>query len=140
MRAYNALYRRQHHDELMAKEAAYREAHKEQRRVYDMGRDREANRLRVERWEAQHPERARKNHLQAQHALRARKAGVATISIDRDAIFERDGGICGICRTPVPKAEMSIDHIVAISKGGPNLPGNVQLAHLRCNKAKRDRH
>jgi 5-methylcytosine-specific restriction endonuclease McrA len=34
----------------------------------------------------------------------------------------------------------SLDHIVPLSLGGsPDSPANLQLTHLRCNLAKRDR-
>ncbi len=55
-------------------------------------------------------------------------------------IFARDGWICQLCRTAVDPAlrwphrdSASIDHIIPIAKGGPDAPGNVQLAHLTCN-------
>ncbi len=58
-------------------------------------------------------------------------------------IFERDGWICGICgqkinkrlKWPNPQSK-SIDHIIALSKGGADAPINLQAAHLRCNKKK----
>jgi 5-methylcytosine-specific restriction endonuclease McrA len=49
---------------------------------------------------------------------------------------------CRICGEPVdftrksPDPSATIDHVIAVSKGGEHSYGNTQLAHLRCNKAK----
>ncbi len=58
-------------------------------------------------------------------------------------IFERDNWQCGICgrkinrrlKFPHPRSK-SIDHIIALSKGGADAPINLQAAHLRCNMSK----
>lgn len=58
-------------------------------------------------------------------------------------IAERDGFRCGICRRkvrmdlryPHPRSA-SVDHIAPISWGGGDIPSNVQLAHLDCNRNK----
>jgi DNA repair ATPase RecN len=55
-------------------------------------------------------------------------------------IYERDNWTCGICgqkinkriKYPHPRSK-SIDHILAISKGGADAPINLQAAHLICN-------
>lgn len=55
--------------------------------------------------------------------------------------------ICGICGQPVDfglkfphPLSASIDHIIPVSKGGhPSDIGNMQLAHLFCNRQKSDK-
>jgi 5-methylcytosine-specific restriction endonuclease McrA len=55
----------------------------------------------------------------------------------------RDEDRCRICGEPVdftkrppdPSAA-TIDHVIALSRGGEHSYGNTQLAHLRCNTAK----
>ena len=76
---------------------------------------------------------------------RARMAGANSIPYNDIDIFNRDAWICQICGTLVDKntrhphpLSPTIDHIIPLSKGGPDEPGNVQLAHFICNSRKRD--
>lgn len=59
--------------------------------------------------------------------------------VDRQVVFERDEGICGICREPVERNDFHIDHVIPLSKGGEHSYANVQVAHPPCNLAKSDR-
>lgn len=79
--------------------------------------------------------------------MRARRAPHA---MDVHALARRDGNICGICREEVDmtlsarSAENgfmgpSVDHVTPLSRGGLNVPENLQLSHLRCNISKRDK-
>ena len=54
----------------------------------------------------------------------------------RGRIYSKYNGICQICGKPVNRAEMSVDHIIPLSKGGTNLEDNLQLSHDFCNKMK----
>jgi len=64
--------------------------------------------------------------------------------LERNYIAKRDKFRCGICggrvdmklNHPDPMYG-SIDHIVPLAAGGGNELSNLQLAHLRCNLAKR---
>ena len=82
------------------------------------------------------PERYRKKQAEAARRRRARLAAVEVGKVDFDAISERDGGRCGICGKKVARSDASLDHIVPVSKGGPHVPSNVQLAQLRCNQSR----
>lgn len=79
------------------------------------------------------------------HVRRARLAGVEAVPYSRTDIFERDGWTCQLCGDPIDPAETirartaTIDHIVPISKGGPDTFENAQAAHMGCNSRKRDR-
>lgn len=77
---------------------------------------------------------------------RAHEAGVMMAPIDELRIYQRDGFICQLCMEPVDvtlptqhKWAATIDHITPISKGGPDTPANVQLAHRGCNSRKGNR-
>jgi 5-methylcytosine-specific restriction endonuclease McrA len=68
---------------------------------------------------------------------RARLKGAGRIEkINRIAVFERDGGVCGICNSPVPREKFEVDHIRPIARGGTHSWDNVQLAHPSCNRKK----
>jgi 5-methylcytosine-specific restriction endonuclease McrA len=66
--------------------------------------------------------------------------------IDREQVFARDNGICGICRQPIDPTipphhadSFTIDHIQPLSRGGEHSYANVRAAHLRCNVSEANR-
>lgn len=70
-----------------------------------------------------------------------RRAYVEPVSMD--VLRRRDEGSCRLCGEPVDLTSRSphpfaatIDHVVALSRGGEHSYGNTQLAHLRCNMRK----
>ena len=77
---------------------------------------------------------------------RSQKAGVGHEKYGDIDIFERDNWICGICgqkinkrlKYPDPRSK-SIDHIIALSRGGADAAINLQAAHRRCNMGKGNR-
>jgi 5-methylcytosine-specific restriction endonuclease McrA len=56
-------------------------------------------------------------------------------SLNRRAVFVRDGHSCQYCGAPAD----SIDHVVPRSRGGEHVWENVVAACSRCNATKRDR-
>lgn len=78
-------------------------------------------------------------------AERARRRRVHHEPYTPESIFDRDRWRCQICRrvvkrtatVPHPRAP-TIDHILPISKGGADVPANVQCAHFECNWRKAD--
>ncbi len=56
--------------------------------------------------------------------------------VDRDVVYERHGGVCGICGCAVPSDEFEVDHRVPLSRGGLHGYDNCQPAHPRCNQSK----
>lgn len=76
------------------------------------------------------------NNRDKRYAITAkRKFQIAATSvepIDRNLVWERDQGICGICKEFV-KGKWQMDHIIPLSLGGAHLYSNVQVSHPRCN-------
>lgn len=69
-----------------------------------------------------------------------RRAAEREGGVSRDqwrVVVGRFGGVCAYCRRPGLKITM--DHVVALSKGGSHAPHNVVPACQSCNSAKRDR-
>jgi 5-methylcytosine-specific restriction endonuclease McrA len=48
-------------------------------------------------------------------------------------IYDRDHGVCGVCKLHVERLDASVDHIVQVAKGGGHESSNLQLSHLKCN-------
>ena len=73
-------------------------------------------------------------------ARRARKHAAFVEKVNPVVVFDRDRGMCGICREPVDRNEKwHIDHVVPLSKGGQHSYANVQLSHATCNCKKHDK-
>lgn len=127
------------------------EALKERRRQYrKINRDREratqnawrrANpekaKANVQRYKDRHPEKVKewkqRGHIKRKALLRgATQFG----PIDIAYIRHRDKDICQICGKPCAEREMTFDHIIPLSKGGPHTNANLQVAHGLCNSRK----
>lgn len=78
-------------------------------------------------------QRRAKNGIYVQRR-RARKQGAAVVEkISLAALYERDAGVCHICKKKVAWRDKSMDHLVPLSKGGDHSWVNVALAHRVCN-------
>lgn len=51
----------------------------------------------------------------------------------REFVYHRDGGLCFYCETEVSPFRAQVDHVVPISKGGPNEVANLALSCGPCN-------
>jgi len=94
------------------------------------------------RWRQNNPEQVAINRKKYE----ANAYGVLSEIYIKEQIFNRDQWICQICFEPVPQnisypdpLYPTIDHIIALSLGGPDIIVNIRLAHNRCNTSKRER-
>jgi 5-methylcytosine-specific restriction endonuclease McrA len=78
---------------------------------------------------------------QMNRKARIRRVYVEPVSLA--VLRRRDEGRCRICGEPVASTAQpphpsaaTIDHVVALARGGEHRYRNTQLAHLRCNLAK----
>lgn len=81
----------------------------------------------------------RRNPLKAREWCRryqVSKRGATTEKFSYKEIVERDGLICYLCKREVSQADLVLDHIVPISRGGTHSPDNVKVAHRCCNSKK----
>lgn len=68
------------------------------------------------------------------------------IRISADVLIQRDGNLCHICLTQIDlslarnsRFGATIDHVIPVSKGGPDTLENMKLAHWICNIKKGNR-
>lgn len=76
-------------------------------------------------------------NLMTRAAMARRRAGdgIDFTACDMLRIYKRQRGLCFYCRQPLRKT-FALDHVVPISKGGGNEPGNVVCACPQCNYLK----
>lgn len=63
----------------------------------------------------------------------ARKRAATKEIVDRQRVWERDEGICGICGDPADYLDFHVDHKLPLFRGGEHSYLNVQVAHPLCN-------
>jgi 5-methylcytosine-specific restriction endonuclease McrA len=132
-RAYYAAHR----DEEIIKRREYYRAHREEQAAYSAERRQDPAVVQAQRERClDHYYRNKPAYTAAVARRRARKLGNGYEKYDRLAIYERDAGTCHLCGEHVDLADFSIDHIIPISKGGPDTPSNVATSHLSCNKSR----
>ena len=142
IRATWRRYYHRHRDRLLARAKAARRWRKEtpeqrarrlvRQRAYrrrHLARVRNRQRLAQQRYARRHPER-----VLAHTQLRRARVRAATLErVDRLAVYARDGGRCHLCGRPVSRTTFTLDHVVALARGGPHALANVAIAHPRCN-------
>lgn len=131
--AYVIEWQRRYPEKMAAKAARYREKNRERlsRRGKEM-RLKEPERLAAnrQRYLAKKPfavtDACRRRRAKLKNAPRVEKYD----SLD---IANRDGWKCHICGKKVHRRQLSMDHLVPLSRGGDDTPQNVALAHRTCN-------
>lgn len=103
------------------------------RRYVDANRA-ELNRRRRHAYAVSPEVRQRRKELAMRYDARRKGAAIGPVSFI--AIMARDRMRCGLCGKPVKESELSFDHIIPLSAGGPHTEHNLQIAHLRCNLRK----
>jgi 5-methylcytosine-specific restriction endonuclease McrA len=119
-KAYRAAWYASNHKKVRASQTVWRIANPEKARAATVA------------WRAANPERL----LAYQVNRRARKLNAFVEAVNRQAVFERDEGLCGICQEAVDPQNWHLDHIIPLSKGGEHSYANVQVTHPRCNQRK----
>lgn len=82
------------------------------------------------------PDAERKRECDNAARYRARKRQALVEKVDREVVWERDEGICGLCGLPVERSDWHLDHVVPLARGGEHSYANVQVAHPICNQRK----
>lgn len=95
--------------------------------------DPEKQRTAASAWAKQNPDKTRDYNARR----RARINGAPVVEkIDRQAIYDRDGGRCHICSRPVSRSAFVLDHLDPLMHGGEHSTRNVATAHPSCNASR----
>lgn len=134
-------YKEANRDRLLAYWRHYNATHERRRSPGARHRERERDRLphrtgRSKEWFKKNPERARE--LWARRYARKKTATVEPVN--PLIVFDRDRGVCWLCKKKVTRANMSIDHVIPLASGGEHSYRNIRLSHLRCNQQKNAAH
>ena len=109
--------------------------------------NREYYRRKSSEWNRKNPEKAVRAVLRRR--AKKRKNGYEIYTTQQ--VLDLYGTNCYICATPIDietsrkvgsrgwKLSLQVDHVIPISKGGPDTLDNVRPAHAICNMEKRDR-
>lgn len=124
-----------HKEQEAARLKRFREEHREEERLRNRlyhAKHPQQSTARMAAWRAANRERAR----EAIRRFRTMRKNAWVEDIDMAVLYERDGGICQICKLPVERMKATVDHIIPISQGGLHEYSNVQIAHGPCNSGK----
>jgi 5-methylcytosine-specific restriction endonuclease McrA len=117
-------------DRRRAANKAYRERNRDSCRKWGReyaARNREVCAEKLAEWRRKNPEASREQ-------VRSRRARAQPIPIEqiewRFAVF---GNRCAYCESAGP---LSADHVIALARGGMNIPANIRPACRRCNSSK----
>lgn len=90
-------------------------------------------------WEKKNAEKVREGKAIRAHKRREIIRSVGNLSYDiRGRLMSLQKGKCIYCRRKMVKSEL--DHIIPLSKGGPNVDSNIQLLCPSCNRSKSAKH
>lgn len=115
--------------------AQYREANREKLRQYQKDwavANRDKERAKSAKYLANHKEW---NALKSQKR-RARRANCETLKISKKDMLRIYNQNCSFCGT---KEDITLDHIIPISRGGRHSIGNLQSLCRSCNSSKKDK-
>lgn len=137
-------YNEEHAEEIRAwRERYYREnaerLREQSREHYE--RNRQSYIEKAKRWEEENPAKARelKNASNRRRRALLRGNGYEKYTAeDINRLWHDQGGCCAYCGTPL-FANYHIDHVVPISRGGPDKLDNLALACPWCNQSKNNK-
>lgn len=64
---------------------------------------------------------------------------ISIVKFNRLNVFYRDSFTCQYCRTPFKSKDLTLDHVIPKSKGGPSAWDNIVAACAPCNTKKADK-
>lgn len=134
-RAIEKKYRIKNRDRILEWAKRYHHEHAHERSIY-MQLFRKKNPDYWSKW-------LQRNHLRARLQSQKRRAFIkeapGSFTMDDVAdLIQSQKGLCAYCAKTLNEA-FEIDHIIPISRGGSNFPGNLACARKTCNRLKSNR-
>lgn len=129
-----------HKDRISAYQKEWRAKHVKSRREYAIQyyfRNINIIRARTAAWVKANPEKM-SNYRHMRRARMAGNGGDGFTKADKELQLRSQKGRCWWCSKPMGK-DVTIDHIIAIHRGGKHDPRNIVLAHRHCNCSKKDK-
>lgn len=147
VKAYTIKWRLAHKERVKETASKYNRLNRQKKKRYASGyyqMNRKAKVSYSAKYRQEHPNKVaetqrnwlKKNYqkvLAKNARRRVRKRGNQVEPYSRIDIIKRDGSRCHICKRIVAKRELTLDHLIPVSKGGPDAPWNVAVAHRSCN-------
>lgn len=99
--------------------------------------NKERIKLGIKAWVENNKERyqiVKRTHGARYRASKKGAGGSHTVQ-DIRAMYDAQNGKCAVCFTDISRY-YEVDHVLPLSRGGSNSPGNLQLLCLRCNRSK----
>lgn len=98
---------------------------------------------RIRQWEKENPQRLRESRRRRHYRRKVSKLVNGSEPYTEQQILDKYGHNCYLCQEPidftVPRKEpkgFQVEHVIAISKGGPDTLENVRPSHAYCNWSK----
>lgn len=120
----NLEWKASHHAQVLASNSRYRTENQE------------TIQRRLEKWRDDHREQRRVEARDYSHRRRAQLMGVTIEPVSREAVWERDKGICHVCHQICDPSRWHLDHIIPLSRGGEHSMANTAVSHVECNLRK----
>ena len=117
-----------HREEQRVATKEWREANKE-RHLANYRRWYEENKEYRAQWQKEYLANNYDKALSHNHNRRARLLEQFVEHVDREVVWKRDDGICGICGQPATKKKWHLDHIIPLALDGLHCYDNVQVSH-----------
>jgi len=123
-----------------AKDKEYRDARRDEIRVYDRmraKRDREKRKIIIEKWHKNNPGRSKALYVSiaARRRARLKSVGGSFSADDIERLKRAQKGKCWWCSSKLGD-KFHVDHRFPVAKGGHNNPSNLVLSCAPCNRAK----
>ena len=140
-KAYMKKYRQENAEHIKVYNIQWRHEHAEHKKAYDKAYQKN-NKDKIKEHQKKWYKNNKENYYVKNRKRRALKNGATGYYTEQDLqyIYEQQKGKCISCNKKIPYEQMTVDHIKPLSKGGSDLPYNIQLLCKSCNSSKGNYH